>query len=173
MKRMGRDCPFVYDHPLRKLHGNKNRLNNIGGWLALFLIFFLISTITSIAVYSVLLRPNLMAQEKSNISKHQQGWKSIHHPTAQHGLAVRYNGLKVAIDTVNIPDQTFTSHIELISVLTPIKGEQIFWSLTTCSKPARNKAFIEELTAQLQQLHEDEYNAIFLGDLNLDQMLDP
>ena len=35
------------------------------------------------------------------------------------------------------------------------------------------RLFIEELTAQLEELHIDEYNAIVLGDFNLDQVHDP
>ena len=28
------DCPFVYEHPLEKLHGSKICLNSIRGWKA-------------------------------------------------------------------------------------------------------------------------------------------
>ena len=35
------------------------------------------------------------------------------------------------------------------------------------------RLFIEELTAKLEELHIDEYNAIVLGDFNLDQMHEP
>ena len=32
MERIRKDCPFVYEHPLEKLQGNKIRLNNIRDW---------------------------------------------------------------------------------------------------------------------------------------------
>ena len=59
--------------------------------------------------------------------EHQPGWENSHHPAAPHGLAICYNELKVVIDTItiNIPDLTFTSHIELMSVLMSIEGKQV------------------------------------------------
>ena len=32
MERMRRDRPFIYEHPLEKLHANKICLNNVRGW---------------------------------------------------------------------------------------------------------------------------------------------
>ena len=61
----------------------------------------------------------------SNILGNQPGWESSHHPAAPHGLAICYNESKVVIDTINIPDLTFTSHIELMSVLMSIEGKQV------------------------------------------------
>ena len=74
------------------------------------------------------------------------------------------------IDMVNIPDQTFISHKELMSVLMSIQ-------VSRYQPPVANQLeimlFIEELTAQLEESHIDEYNAIVLGDFFLDQMHDP
>ena len=47
--------------------------------------------------------------------EHQTGWESIHHSIAPHGLAVCYNKSKVVIDTVNTPDQTFSSHMFVLT----------------------------------------------------------
>ena len=58
----------------------------------------------------------------NSIPEHQPGWDSIHHSTDPHGLAVCYNELKNVIDMVNIPDQTFSSHMELMSVLLSTEG---------------------------------------------------
>ena len=55
----------------------------------------------------------------------QPGSDSIHYLTAPHGLAICYNESKVVIYTVNIADQTFTSHIGFMPVLRSIKGEQV------------------------------------------------
>ena len=57
--------------------------------------------------------------------EHQPGSDSIHHLTAPHGIAICYNESKVVIYTVNIADQTFTSHIGFMPVLRSIKGEQV------------------------------------------------
>ena len=58
----------------------------------------------------------------------------------------------------------------------PIEGEQVLLVMI-CQSPVTNQQeirfFIEELTAQLEGLHIDEYNAIVLEDFNLDQMRDP
>ena len=62
IERVGRDCLFVYEHPLEKLLGNKICLNNTIGWQDHF-FFFLISTIPSIVLYFVLLGPKLVVQE--------------------------------------------------------------------------------------------------------------
>ena len=106
--------------------------------------------------------------------EHQPGLESIHHPTAPHGLAICYNELKVVIGMVNIPD-SFTSHIELMSVLISIEGEQVLLVLIYRPPVANQqeiRRFIEELNAQFEELHIDEYNIIVLGDFNIDQMHD-
>ena len=87
--------------------------------------------------------------------------ENINHPTAPCGLAIYYNKSKVVIDAVNIPDETFTSHMELMSVLMSIEGEQALLVLIYQPPVANQREirhFIEELTAQF--------------DFNLDQMHD-
>ena len=104
--------------------------------------------------------------------EHQTGLESIHHSTAPHGLAVCYNKSKVVIDTVNIPDQTFSSHM---FVLMSIEGKQVLLVLIYQPRAANQqelRLFIEELTTHIEELHIDEYNLIVLGDFNLDRMHD-
>ena len=101
-----------------KLHGNKIYLNNIRDWQAH--IFHSLSDKYYNKYSSVIsfTETKVNGSRISNILEHQPGWKSIHHLTALHGLAICYIKSQVVIDTVNIPDQTFTSHIELMLVLT-------------------------------------------------------
>ena len=117
-----------------------------------------------------------MALLLSDISQYQTGWKSIHHPTAPHGLAICYDLSKVVIHSINFPTQHFSSNMELMSVLMSIEGEQVLIVLVyrppiTIQQQIHN--FIDELTYQLQELQVNQYNTIILGDFNLDQMHDP
>ena len=82
--------------------------------------------------------------------------------------------MKVVTDIVNIPDQAFTLHMELMSMLRSTEGEQVLLGLIY-QPPVANQQEIRllELTVQLEQLHIDEYNTIVLGDFNLDQMHHP
>ena len=164
MECMRRDCPFVYEHPLEKLHSSKIFFNNIRGWLAHIFHFLSYKYYTKCSSVFCLTETKVNGSRISNISEHQPYWESIYHPTAPHGPAVCYNKSKVVIDKVSIPDQTFTSHIELMPVLMSIEGEQVLLVLIYLP-PAANqqeiRLFIEELTSQLEKLHVDECNAIF------------
>ena len=65
--------------------------------------------------------------------------------------------------------------MELMSVLMFIDGEQVLLVLIYLPSVANSqeiRLFIEELTAQLEELHIDECNAIVLGVFNLDQAHD-
>ena len=77
---------------------------------------------------------------------------------------------------VNIPDQTFTSYMKLMSVLMSLEGEQVLLVLIY-QPPAENqwkiRLVIEELTTQPEELNIDKHNTIVLRDFNLDQMYDP
>ena len=79
--------------------------------------------------------------------------------------------MKVVTDIVSIPDQAFTLHMELMSVLRSTEGEQVLLVLIY-QPPVANQQEIRllELTVRLEQLHIDQYNTIVLGDFNLDQM---
>ena len=66
--------------------------------------------------------------------------------------------------------------MELVSVLMSMDGEQVLLVLIY-QPPAENqwkiKFFIEELTAQPEELDIGKHNTIVLRDFNLDQMYDP
>ena len=126
MERMRRDCPFVYEHSLEELHCNKFCLHDIRGWQAHISYFLSDKYYNEYSGALWFTETKVNGSRISNIMKHQPGWESIHHPTVPHGLAICYNESEVVIDMVNIPDLTFTLHIELMSVLMSIKGEQVF-----------------------------------------------
>ena len=176
MERLRRESIFEFEHPLQKVKGHKVCLNNIRGWHAH--IDHFLSEKIYIEYSSVLCFTETKKGSSvlSDISAHQPGWKSIHHPTADHGLAICYDESKVVIDSTNIPEQPFFSRMELMSTLMTIEGEQVMIVLVyrppiTTQQQILN--FIEELTYQLNLLQIDQYNTIILGDFNLDQMHDP
>ena len=81
--------------------------------------------------------------------------------------------MKVVIDTASIPNLAFTSQIKLMSVLVSMEGEQVLLVLIYQALVANQQeiwCFIEELTAQFEESHIDEYNDVVSGDFNLDQM---
>ena len=161
MEHMRRDYPFVYEHPLEKLHVSKICLNNIRDWQAHFSHFLSGKYYAKYCSVLCFTETKVNGSRISNISEHQPGLENINHPTAPCGLAIYYNKSKVVIDAVNIPDETFTSHIELMSVLMSIEGEQALLVLIYQPPVANQREirhFIEELTAQF--------------DFNLDQMHD-
>ena len=65
---------------------------------------------------------------------------------------------------VNIPDQTFTSYMKLMSVLMSMEGEQVLLVLIY-QPPAENqwkiKLFTEELAAQPEELNIGKHNNYF------------
>ena len=96
-------------------------MNNIRDWQAHISHFFLYALFLNALCFT---ETKVSGSGISNILENQPGWESSHHPAALHGLAICYNESKVVIDTINIPDLTFTSHIELMSVLMSIEGKQ-------------------------------------------------
>ena len=170
-----KDSPFVFKHPLQKLTGNKVCLNNIRGWQAHIAHFLSNRTYTDFSSVLCFTETVIRGSPLSDISDHLTGWKSIHHPTASHGLAICYDKSKVTELSTDIPQQQFQSHMEMMSALLSIEGEEVMVVLLY-RPPLTNQqqiiSFIEELTHQLSILQITQYNTIVLGDFNLDQMLD-
>ena len=118
----------------------------------------------------------ILGSALNDISEHQTGWESIHHPHAPHGLSICYDNSQVTVDALTIPDHSFASRMELMSALMTINDEQVLLVLLY-RPPTTNQQminlFIQELQDQLQILDVDKYNTVLLGDFNLDQMHDP
>ena len=176
MERMRKDSPFEFEHPLEKVKGSKICYNNIRGWnahIAHFLSDKLFTRHSSVLCFN---ETKKGSSELCDISDHQTGWKSIHHPTASHGIAICYDESRVVINSINIPDQRFFSQMELMSSLMTIEGEPVLIVLLyrppiTDQQQIHN--FIDELTYQLGVLEIDQHNTIILGDFNLDQLHHP
>ena len=176
MQRLRKDSHFEFEHPLQNVIGRKICLNNIRGWHAHIAHFLSEKFYTKYSSVLCFTETIIRGSALSDISDHQTGWKSIHHPTAPHGLAICYDESKVVITSINIPDQAFSSQMELMSVLMSIEGEQVLIVLLyrpPITIQQQIHYFIQELTYQLQLLQIDQYNTIILGDFNLDQMHDP
>ena len=117
MERIRKDSPFEFEHPLEKVKGSKICYNNIRGWnahIAHFLSDKLFTRHSSVLCFT---ETKKGSSELCDISDHQTGWKSIHHPTASHGIAICYDESRVVINSLNIPDQRFFSQMELMSSL--------------------------------------------------------
>ena len=74
MERMRRDSPFVYEHPLQKLHGNKICLNNIRDWQADISHFLSDKYYTKYSSVLCFTETKVNCSRISNISEHQPGW---------------------------------------------------------------------------------------------------
>ena len=91
-------------------------------------------------------------------------------------LSESYQESKVIIHSTNIPTRSFSSNLEMMSVLMSIEGEQVLIVLLyrpPVTTQQQIRYFIEELTDQLAELQIGQYNTIVLGDFTLDQMHDP
>ena len=176
MQRLRNDSPFIFKHPLQNLQDGKICLNNIRGWQAHIAHFLSDKNFTNYSSVLCFTETIIRGSTLNDISEYQTGWKSIHHPTAPHGLAICYDVSEVIVSSTNIPDQQFPSQMELMSVLMSIQGEEVLIVLLY-RPPITNqrhiRSFIDDLTYQLGLLHVDQHNTIILGDFNLDQMHDP
>ena len=176
MELMAIDRPFVFDHPLEILKGNKICLNNLRGWQAHIKHFLSNPLFTRHSAVLCFTETRYLGSAVTDISKHQPGWESIHHPHAAHGLSLCYDKSKVKIDVLTIPNHLFASGMELMTALVAIEDEQALIVLLY-RPPTTNQQlinlFIEELKQQLEQLDVIKYNTLLLGDFNLDQMHDP
>ena len=102
------------------------------------------------------------------IEKYHPDWRSIHHPSAQHGLAICYNTKKVVIEK-EFPE---TSSIELLPLLMNIDGKIILIVLVYRPPGGQRDLFIYQLLQELSMLEETRhYRTILCGDFNLDQMI--
>ena len=161
---------------MQRTLGKKICLNNIRGWQAHIAHFLSDKNFTEYSSVLCFTETIIRGSSLNDISEYQPGWKSIHHPTATHGLAICYQESKVIIHSTNIPTRSFSSNLELMSVLMSIEGEQVLIVLLyrpPVTTEQQIHYFIEELTEQLSELQIDQYNTIVLGDFNLDQMHDP
>ena len=176
MELMAIDRPFVFVHPLEKLCGTKICLNNLRGWQAHIEHFLSNPLFTRHSPVLCFTETIILGSPVTNISEHQPGWDSIHHPHAPHGLSICYDKARVTIDDKTIPNHSFASRMELMSALMTINDEQVLVVLLY-RPPTNNQQlislFIEELEDQLVQLAVTKYNTLVLGDFNLDQMHDP
>ena len=176
MECMQRDRPFVFVHPLKNIPGNKICLNNLRGWQAHIQHFLSNPLFTRYSSVLCFTETIIHGSPLTDISDYQQGWKSKHHPTAPHGLAICYNESKVTIDVLTIPSRSFASQMELMAALMTIDGEQVLVVLIY-RPPVTDQQlvnlFIDELKDQLDELDVGMYNTIVLGDFNLDQMHNP
>ena len=102
------------------------------------------------------------------IEEYHPDWKSIHHSSAEHGLAICFNTKKVVIEK-EFPE---TSSIELLPLLINIDGDIILVVLVYRPPGGHRDVFLYELLQELRMLEEiQHYRTILLGDFNLDQML--
>ena len=125
MECMQRDRPFVFVHPLENITGNKICLNNLRGWQAHIQHFLSNPLFTRYSSVLCFTETIIHGSPLTDISDYQQGWKSKHHPTAPHGLAICYNESKVTIDVLTIPSRSFASQMEVMAALMTIDDKQV------------------------------------------------
>ena len=108
------------------------------------------------------------SSELKKIEDYAPTWRSIHHPHAQHGLAVCYNS-----DNVVVVKQFPTiNDIQMLPVLLMIGDENVL-VIVVYQPPGRPRnVFPYQLLQQLELIEEVRtYRTIIVGDFNADQML--
>ena len=168
MARMRKDCVFSWKHPLLCMTGMKVCLFNIVSW-NLHLPHFL-SDKYYINLSSVLCFTETHTNNSSSkrIENYNSSWKSIHHPTAPHGLAICFNTDRVLIRR----EYPTITEIEMLPVLMEIDDEIILLVLVYRPPGGQRDVFVYQLYQQLTMLDDVErYRTILLGDFNTDQFL--
>ena len=169
MARMRRDCIFTWDHLLLQIKGAKLCLLNMVSWnlhiphLLSDMYYFNHATVFCFT------ETHTGSSAFKRIEEYDLRWKSIHHPTAQHGLAVCYNTASVVIEK----EFPTISMIQMLPLLMRIEGELIL--LVLVYRPPNSvarDAFIYHMIHELSRLDEvATCRTIVLGDFNIDQML--
>ena len=168
MERLRRDCIFSWKHPITQNEGVKICLLNLVSWN------LHIQHILSDKYYFNFSHVMCFTETHTNndrfrrIEEYHPDWKSIHHSSAEHGLAICFNTKKVVIEK-EFPE---ISSIEFLPLLINIDGEIVLVILVYRPPGGQRDLFLYELLQELSMLEETQhYRTILLGDFNLDQML--
>ena len=168
MKRMRRDCVFSWKHPLLEIEGTKICLLNIVSWNLHIPHFLSDKYYINHSNVFCFTETHTNNTNFKRIEEYHQGWKSIHHPSAEHGLAICYNAETVVIEK-EFPEILM---IEMLPVLMNIDGELVLLILVYRPPGGQRDVFIYQLLQQLSMIDEiHRYRTIVLGDFNTDQML--
>ena len=107
-----------------------------------------------------------------DITDYDEAWRSIHHPSAEHGLAFCYNTRNVTV----IKQFPLTSAIQMLPVFFDVSGKKILFVLVYRPPLQRRDIFLYQLLHGLDQLRNMKevfgHRMIVLGDFNTDQMLE-
>ena len=166
MERMRRDCLFSWNHPLIEMKGTKICLFNIVSWNLHIPHFLSDKYFVNYSSVFCFTETHTNNKDFKKFEEYHPGWKSIHHPTAEHGLAICYD-----TETVVIEKEFSTSGLlQVLPVAMKIEDELVLLVLVYRPPGARG-TFVYELTQLLTMLDIHRYRTIVLGDFNLDQML--
>jgi ATP-dependent DNA helicase PIF1 len=168
MARMRKDCVFSWKHPLLQMTGTNVCLLNIVSW-NLHLGHFL-SDETYQQHSAVLCFTETYTNESSpvRIEDFNPCWKTIHHPTSAHGLAICFNTDIVVVEKQYDP----ISDIEMLPLLLRLDQSLVLLILVYRPPNSPRNVFIDQLKLQMSLIKEvGRYRTIVLGDFNTDQML--
>ena len=121
MERLRRDCVFSWMHPILENKRNKICLLNIVSWnlhISHVLSDKYYMNHSSILCFTETHTNNTNFQK---IEEYHHDWKSIHHPSAEHGLAICYNKRTVVIEK----EYPQISSLEMLPVLMNVDDEII------------------------------------------------
>ena len=168
MARMRKDRVFSWTHPLSQMTGTNVCLFNIVSW-NLHLRHFLSDEIYT-QHSSVLCFTETHTNESSQvrIEDFKPSWKTIHHPSSAHGLAISYNTDIVVVEK----EYPVISDIEMLPVLLRVDESMVLLVLVYRPPSGPRNMFIDQLNQQISLIEEASiYRTIILGDFNTDQML--
>ena len=169
MARMRKDCVFTWDHPLLQVKGAKVCLLNIVSWNLHIPHLLSDNYYFSHSNVFCFTETHTGSSTFRKIEEYDLEWRSIHHPTAEHGLSICYNTTSVVIEK----EYPTISTIQMLPLLMRIEGELTL--LVLVYRPPNSvprDAFIYYMIHELGRLDEvATCRTIVLGDFNIDQML--
>ena len=168
MERLRRDSVFTWKHPITQNKRRKICLLNIVSWNLHIQHVLSDKYYTNYSHVMCFTETHTNSTSFKRIEEYHPDWKSIHHPSAVHGLAICYNAEKVVIEK-EFPE---TSSIELLPLLMNIDGEIMLIILVYRPPGGQRDLFIYQLLQEISMLEETpHYRTILCGDFNLDYML--
>ena len=165
---MRKECVFSWKRPWLQMTGTNLCLLDIVSW-DLHLGHFL-SDRTYQQHSDVLCFTETHTRESSpvRIENFNPCWKTIHHPTSAHGLAICFNTGTVIVEKEYDP----ISDIDMSPVFLRLDQSLVLLVLVYRPPNGPRNVFIEKLKQQLSLIKEvGRYRTIVLGDFNTDQML--
>ena len=168
MERLRRDCVFSWRHPILQNERIKICLLNIVSWNLHIQHILSDKYIMNNSHVMCFTETHVNSTSFQRIEEYHPDWKSIHHSSAEHGLAICYDTKKVLV-MKEFPE---ISTIELLPLLMNFDNEIVLIVLVYRPPGGQRDVFLYQLLQELSMIEETRHHRMILcGDFNLDQLL--